>query len=64
MENLKDVIEINSPHEITIYETGNTNPIIYQEDVIDFCSNHAELFERKVKDWDMTMERFMYVRLY
>ena len=64
METLKEVIESNSPHEITIYETGNSTPIIYQEDVIYFCSKYTELLERKVKDWDMTMERFMYVRLY
>lgn len=63
MEKLKDIIKKENPHEITIYETGISKPIIFEKDVIDFCSDHIELLERKVKYWDMTIEKFMYVRL-
>lgn len=64
LEKLKDVIKKENPHEITIYENGNAKPIVFEEDVIDFCSKYIELLECEVKDWDMTIEKFMYVRLY
>lgn len=64
MEKLKDIIKKEQPHEITIYENENTKPIIFEKDVIDFCSDHIELLERNVKYWNITIEKFMYVRLY
>lgn len=67
MQTLEDIIEIEAPHEITIYEFENSKPLVYEEDTCDFlsdfCLKHPEILERKVKDWSMTMERFMTVHL-
>lgn len=59
---IKEVIEENKPHEITIIKGGKTT-LCDQEDTIDFLKEYKHLLNEKVIDYEMTIERFIYIRL-